>query len=365
MYKVCVLGAGQIGKLIAVLLARSGDYQVSLTDILPADCYIENLLSIYPAIKYQQCNASEEDSLMGLLSSLQVDAVVSSLPFHCNVKVAKVARELGLHYFDLTEDRETTAAIKEISEGSDRAFVPQCGVAPGFVNWVAHDLMLGFDKVDEAKLAVGALPQHTSNAYHYALNWSTEGLVNEYMNSCDTIEAGKITHKASMTELESVSFDGVKHEMFHTSGGLGSLADYYAGEVNNMYYKTIRYPGHCEKMNQLIKEYDNDRQKLCDHLEKTIPTTKQDVVIVYVSVCGKKQGRLEETNFVRKYFPVCWDGMVWTAIQLTTANGLCCALHCVLSSGNKYQGFLGHHDFRFDHLIDCCFGDYYLCKEAV
>jgi len=365
MNRVCVLGAGKIGKLIAVLLARSGDYQVLLVDVREPDVQANDLLSIYPAIKYQQCNASEPDDLMALLSTLGLHAVVSSLPFHCNVKVAQVARDLNLHYFDLTEDRETTEAIKKISQGSDKAFVPQCGVAPGFVNWIAHDIMLNFDELHQAKLAVGALPQHTSHSLQYALNWSTEGLVNEYINSCDVIENGVVANKPAMTDLEYVSFDGVKHEMFHTSGGLGSLSEHYLGRINNMYYKTIRYPGHCVKVKELLSEYNNDRDKLCEYLEKVVPTTKQDVVIVYVSVCGKKEGGFEEINFVRKYFPVCWDGIVWTAIQMTTASGLCCALDCVLSSGSQYKGFQGHHDFKFEQLIDCFFGDYYQCKELV
>ena len=60
-----------------------------------------------------------------------VDAVISSLPYYCNVAVAEAARKAGAHYFDLTEDVEVTRAVRTIAVGAEQAFVPQCGLAPG------------------------------------------------------------------------------------------------------------------------------------------------------------------------------------------------------------------------------------------
>src|SRR5690606_22223149 len=88
------------------------------------------------------------------------DAVISALPFYLNVRVAKAARAARLHYFDLTEDVETTRAVKDIAKGATTAFMPQCGLAPGFVSIVAFDLARRFDKVESVRMRVGALPQY-------------------------------------------------------------------------------------------------------------------------------------------------------------------------------------------------------------
>ena len=75
-----------------------------------------------------------------------------------------MAREHRLHYFDLTEDVEVTNQVKVLSIDSPQAFVPQCGLAPGFISIAAHDLITHFDTVDTVKMRVGALPVHPSNA---------------------------------------------------------------------------------------------------------------------------------------------------------------------------------------------------------
>src|SRR5690606_38815715 len=93
-----------------------------------------------------------------------------------------------LHYFDLTEDTKVTAEVKRIAKDAKTAFVPQCGLAPGFISIAAHHLMKKFDSVETVKMRVGALPENTSNALKYSLTWSTDGLINEYGNPCYAIE---------------------------------------------------------------------------------------------------------------------------------------------------------------------------------
>src|SRR5690606_12924779 len=107
---------------------------------------------------------------------------VSALPFFLNVPVARAAREAGLHYFDLTEDVETTRQVMQIAAGARTAFMPQCGLAPGFVSIAAYDLARRFDSVETVRMRVGALPQFPTNALNYNLTWSTDGLINEYCN---------------------------------------------------------------------------------------------------------------------------------------------------------------------------------------
>ena len=291
MKQVAVLGAGKIGALISWLLAHSGDYHVHVGDMLPeALQHFERELS-HPNIQAHPVDIMERPALVRFLREIRVEAVISALPFYCNRQVAEAAGELNLHYFDLTEDVEVARAVRKISEKASTAFVPQCGLAPGFISIVAGDIMCRFVELDTVKLRVGALPQNPSNALKYALTWSTNGLINQYANPCQAIENGLPVTLQPLEGYESVELDGSPYEAFNTSGGLGTLAENYAGKVKKMNYKTLRYPGHCEKMRFLMNDLElrRDRETLARILENAVPRTLQDVVLLYVSVSGKKE----------------------------------------------------------------------------
>ena len=210
-----------------------------------------------------------------------VDAVISSLPYYCNVAVAEAARRAGIHYFDLTEDVEVTRAVRKIADGAAQAFVPQCGLAPGFISIAANELIGHFDELRTVKLRVGALPQHPNNVLKYSLTWSTEGLINEYGNPCEAIVDGRRIEAAPLEGLEEIEIDGTLYEAFNTSGGLGSLAETYGARSQSMDYKTMRYPGHCEQMRLLMNDLklNHDRGTLKRILENAVPQTLQDVVV--------------------------------------------------------------------------------------
>ena len=116
-----------------------------------------------------------------------MDAVVSAAPFIANPQIAETAAECGVHYFDLTEDVKVTQFVKELAEDADTAFVPQCGVAPGFVSLAGVHIIKQFDEIDQLTLRVGALPDQPNNRLKYNLTWSTEGLVNEYLHPCESL----------------------------------------------------------------------------------------------------------------------------------------------------------------------------------
>ena len=104
MHRVLILGAGKIGALVSGLLAESGSYQVQLTDVdgATADAVVRahstaNLTAL-------ALDATDTAALAAHLKAHPVDAVISSLPFYCNVGVAQAARQARAHYFDLTED---------------------------------------------------------------------------------------------------------------------------------------------------------------------------------------------------------------------------------------------------------------------
>ena len=288
-----------------------------------------------PNLHAHTLDASDAAALDAQLKKHPVDAVISSLPYYCNIAVAEAARRAGIHYFDLTEDVEVTRAVRKIAEGAAQAFVPQCGLAPGFISIAANELIGHFDELRTVKLRVGALPQHPNNVLKYSLTWSTEGLINEYGNPCEAIVDGRRIEAAPLEGLEEIEIDGTLYEAFNTSGGLGSLGETYGARAQNMDYKTMRYPGHCEQMRLLMNDLklNHDRGTLKRILENAVPQTLQDVVVIYVAVTGKQDGDLREENYVNKVYPQMIAGRLWSAIQVTTASGICAVVDLVMNSG--------------------------------
>src|SRR5207249_4998570 len=145
----------------------------------------------------------------------------------------------------------------------DQIFMPQCGLAPGFVSIAANHLARKFDKLDEVRMRVGALPQFPTNEMKYNLTWSTDGLINEYGNPCEAIYQGRFIQTLPLEGLEHFSLDGVDYEAFNTSGGVGTLCETLRGKVRTLDYKTIRYRGHRELMAFLMNELRlNDRRAM-------------------------------------------------------------------------------------------------------
>jgi saccharopine dehydrogenase-like NADP-dependent oxidoreductase len=306
-------------------------------------------------------DASDTEALVGHLAAHPVDAVISSLPYYCNVGVAKAARGAGAHYFDLTEDVEVTHAVIQIAAGAPQAFVPQCGLAPGFISIAANELMNHFDKLRTVKLRVGALPQHPNNVLKYSLTWSTEGLINEYGNACQAIADGRAVEVAPLEGLEEIEIDGTLYEAFNTSGGLGSLADSHGARCESMNYKTIRYPGHCAQMHFLMNDLklNHDRKTLKQVLENAVPQTLQDVVIIYAAVTGTQDGELREENYVNKVYPQLIAGRLWSAIQVTTASGIAAVVDLVLQHPQRYSGFVPQEKFNMPDILRNRFGRYF------
>ncbi|MFZ0497882.1 MAG: saccharopine dehydrogenase C-terminal domain-containing protein [Steroidobacteraceae bacterium] len=361
MHRVLILGAGKIGALISGLLASSGAYQVQLGDVDGAVAEAVVRAHGAPGLTAHALNAKQRSALEQHLAAHPVDAVISSLPFYCNVTVAEAARSAGIHYFDLTEDVEVTRAVRSIATGASQAFVPQCGLAPGFISIAAAELIKHFQELRAVKLRVGALPQHPNNVLKYSLTWSTEGLINEYGNPCQAIVDGRTVEVAPLEGMEEIEIDGTLYEAFNTSGGLGSLAETHGARCESMNYKTIRYPGHCEQMRLLMNDLklNQDRGTLKRILENAVPQTLQDVIIVYAAVTGTQDGELREENYVNKIYPQLIAGRLWSAIQVTTAAGITSVVDLVLEHPERHQGFIAQEEFRLTDILANRFGRYY------
>jgi len=359
-YPILVLGGGKIGSLITLMLVQSNDYQVTLADI---DDTASHPSSIHNAsmLSSVTLDATDSAALDALLTRQTFIAVISCLPYYCNIRVADLAAKHHLHYFDLTEDVGVMQHIQSLAESTETALVPQCGLAPGFISIVTRSLMDRFESVDTVKMRVGALPVNPHNALKYSLTWSTDGLINEYGNHCYGLENGELTTLLPLEGYETINIDGLLYEAFNTSGGLGTLAHSYSGQISTMNYKTLRYPGHCEKIRLLMNDLklNHDRDTLKRILEKAIPKTRQDVVLIYVSVNGMREGDYYEESYVNKIYPQTLQDKTWSAIQITTASGMCTVVDIVLADPSSWQGFVRQEQISFQRFLDNRFGACY------
>ena len=360
MHHVLVIGAGKIGSLITLLLSHSNHYVVHLADKQADTPHLHRLKNL-SNFHFMKLDAEDSHAIAAAITKCNIEAIVSSLPYYCNLPIAKIAAAHHIHYFDLTEDVQTAQAIQVIAKHEKSAFVPQCGLAPGVISIIANHLMKNFPELDTVKLRVGALPINISNALQYSLTWSTDGLINEYGNLCQAIENNKEVNLLPLEGLEEVKIDGLTYEAFNTSGGIGSLVKTYLGKVKHLSYKTIRYPGHCSKIQFLMNDLklNEDRETLKKIFERALPKTFQDVVLVYVSVTGMQENQFIEESYVKKFYSKKLDNYRWSAIQFTTASGMCAIIDLVFNNLNRYHGLIAQEQFSYDELIGNQFGSYY------
>lgn len=358
MHKVLLLGAGKIGGAIAKLLSGTGDY-----DVLVGDVDEKGLRRLARAarVKTRRVDVSRPAQVRQAMRGR--DTVLSACTYRFNPGIARAALGSGLSYFDLTEDVETSHVVRRLAGRARRGqvFMPQCGLAPGFVSIAAHHLVREFEKLDEVRMRVGALPMFPTNEIKYNLTWSTDGLINEYGNPCEAVHDGKLINVLPLEGLEHFSLDGVGYEAFNTSGGVGTLAETLQGKVRTLNYKTIRYRGHRNLVAFLMNELRlNDRRDvLKDILERAVPVTPQDVVLIFCTVTGWKSGLLTQVTDARKVYHRDIDGERWSAIQITTAAGICTVLDLHVGGKLPSRGFVRQEDVALPDFLTNRFGQFY------
>jgi saccharopine dehydrogenase-like NADP-dependent oxidoreductase len=354
MKRVLVLGGGKVGKSVAeLLLACAGsEYRVTLVDARPEA--IQQAAANLERLRARRGNRLTEFALRQMDLSTPAalrqalgghDYVICMLPYHLVPGVADAANDLGVHYFDVTEDVAATEGVNRLAaDGRARvALVPQCGLAPGYIAIAAYDLVRPFTTIEHLTLRVGALPQFPTNALRYNVTWSAAGVINEYCEPCNVLLAGRKVKAPALEGLERFSLEGVEYEAFYTSGGVGSLIDTLLAEGrvdqrSDVAYKTIRYPGHRDLMKFLLHDLRLgrtraeptpagrvfDRAAAIDLLDDAIPPTRQDCVVIFINAVGvRADGRREEVNFRRVIRATSLWGRDWPAIELTTAAGVC------------------------------------------
>ena len=356
MVKLILLGGGKIGSAIAAMLGGTGEYQLTV-----ADRDAEGLKRLPEKnVRTLVLDVADPAALRAAMKGHEI--VVSAMPYHLTPVIAGVAKDTGAHYFDLTEDVESTRVVKALAKGADTAFVPQCGLAPGFISIVAHDMTKKFESLRDVNMRVGALPVYPTNALKYNLTWSTDGLINEYCNPCEAIIDGRLREVPALEEMEHFSLDGVDYEAFNTSGGLGTLCETLEGKVENLNYKTVRYPGHRDIIKTLVRDLrlGQRRDILKDVLETAIPITYQDVVLVFVTVSGQQHGQLTQESYAKKIYAHEVEGHLMSAIQITTAAGICAMVDMLVAGKLPKKGFVRQEQADLKSFLANRFGRVYV-----
>jgi saccharopine dehydrogenase-like NADP-dependent oxidoreductase len=214
-----------------------------------------------------------------------------------------------------------------------------------------------FDNVKEVMMRVGALPRFTNNEMSYYLSWSTNGLIKEYCNEADAIYEGKSIKVMPLEGAEKLTIEGESYEAFNTSGGCATMCETYEDKVENLSYKTIRYPGHLNHMKFLFNDLHLKKNKdiLEKLFDKEVPRTTNDVIVFYVKVIGEIDGILQEKTYLKKIY----GDDKFSAIQRTTASGVCSVLDMYLNGKIKSKGFIKQESILWDDFIDNKFGKVY------
>ena len=256
-----VLGAGMQGTAAAYDLAKFAD----AAKILLGDACLEaakrsahrvNGLLGPDLCVPMQVDALDPEALTSFLRG--VDVLLSCVPYWMHPRIARVAIKAGVSMVDLGGNTELTLETLEMDGAAQSAgvtLVPDTGLAPGLVNSLGLHLIENLDEVDSVKLYCGVLPQHPKPPFNYKLTFNVEGLVTEYDYEAVVVREGQIAKVDTLSELETLEIDQLgTMEAFTTSGGTSTAPYTLKDRVKHYEYKTIRFPGHCERM-RLYKDF--------------------------------------------------------------------------------------------------------------
>jgi lysine 6-dehydrogenase len=309
-----VIGSGMMGSAVAFDLARSsGVEQVTLADIdlSRAREVAEKIGStrVHPI----ELDVNSFDQVSDVMRGH--DCGVAAVSYQHNVHLTKAAIQAGMHLCDLGGNDEVVRKQLELSreaEDAGVAVIPNCGLAPGLANILAARGAEQFESVDSIRLRVGGVPQHPKPPFNYQIVFSVEGLLNEYTGKATVLRNGTLTQLDALTEIEAIDFPSPfgRMEAFLTSGGASLLPEMFAGKVRELDYKTVRYPGHCERFRTLLELgfASNDpvivganvytsRDVFSQLIRNKLDKSGKDVVLLRVCIKGRQGGLRRKLSY--------------------------------------------------------------------
>ena len=312
--RILVLGAGRMGHgAVFDLIYNSPDVErvtVADFDLQKAGAVAEAVGT--SRINAHQIDASDYAAVVDLMRGHE--SVISCVNYWYNLALSKAAIETGANFCDLGGNNyivDEQLALDAEAKAAGVNIIPDCGLAPGMVSLLAMHGAAKFDEIEEIHIRVGGLPQNPQPPLNYQLVFSVEGLINEYIETARVIRDGQLKTIESMTEIESLSFDGFPPlEAFQTSGGTSTLPDTFLGKIRELDYKTIRYAGHCEKFkvmmelglcssDEILLDFQkvNPRKVFGELLQKHLPADGPDYVLVRLDFVGTKNGETKRMRY--------------------------------------------------------------------
>jgi saccharopine dehydrogenase-like NADP-dependent oxidoreductase len=378
-HKIAIAGAGGIGRAVGLLLAEYSEIapDVFIGDIFSetaedaAEWVLDGVTKPCAVHAFTMVKDGINEEMRRVFEECEI--LLDCLPGSQAPRMAAFAKEFGMHYANLTEYVNETNQVIEIAKGASTGFVLQTGLAPGFVNIVANALYQEFsetyevEKVDYIGMKVGALTQNASAPHFYGFTWSPIGVATEYVKEAIAIRDYKKTTVPALSAQEIIIIDGQSFEVDLTSGGAADLPDAFEGIVQNMDYKTIRYPGHYDWVKGILAaNAEKDAQARIDILQQEmmdkIPHLEDDVVVIHCNVIGKdSKGTLrsiEKTYFIGNQEV---GNQTLRAIQTTTAAPMCECARMLLEggySGPVFQSQLDPFEFMEGNYVKEVYGEY-------
>jgi lysine 6-dehydrogenase len=313
--RILILGAGMMARAIAYDLSlREGIEEIVLADRERARAEgIAGWLSNRRVVP-RRLDVSAPRAVREAMEGCAV--AVSAAPYFFNLTLAKAAIERRVHFCDLGGNNRIVSgelALDRAAREAGVTVIPDCGLAPGMVNILAAAAIEDLEAVERVTIRVGGLPQHPHPPLDYQIVFSPHGLINEYMEPATVIRDGEIAEVPSLTGCEEITFPPpYEHlEAFHTSGGSSTLPQTLLGRVRDLDYKTIRYPGHMERVRAMAELgfFDTTPRFLDDGTEvvprelavklltEKLSYDEPDVVLLRVSAFGTAEGRPCEVRY--------------------------------------------------------------------
>jgi lysine 6-dehydrogenase len=312
--KILVIGAGRMGHGAVFDLAYNSPEIESVTiadvDFAKAETIAENIKD--PKVSAVQLDVSDFEKTVSVMRGH--DSAISCINYWYNFELSHAAIETRTNFCDLGGNNSIVDKQLTLDEEAKNAginIIPDCGLAPGMVSILAMHGTNRFDEVEKIHIRVGGLPQRPKPPLNYQLVFSVEGLINEYVEKARVIRDGETKEIDSMTELETLSFEGFPAlEAFQTSGGTSTLTETFLGKIKELDYKTIRYAGHCDKFKamidlglcsseEIVAAYIKvkPRKILAELLQKNLPADEPDYVLVRLDFVGIKTGEKKSLRY--------------------------------------------------------------------
>ena len=240
MKKIIVLGAGMVGSAMAIDLAKK--YSVTVADL--SDKALEKLKQKNQSITTLQLNAKDKALLISAITPF--DIVVCAVPGFMGFETLKTIIETGKNVVDISFFPENSLDLDALAKQKGVTAIVDCGVAPGMDN-----IILGYYnekmKLTDFECLVGGLPKVKKWPFNYKAPFSPIDVIEEYTRPARYVENGKIVTKPAMSDIEHIEMEGVGTLETFNSDGLRSII-FTMPHIQNMKEKTMRYPGHIEKV---------------------------------------------------------------------------------------------------------------------